>query len=225
MHKNTPTKMKIAAIIVAAGRGSRAGGDIPKQWQKLGRKRVIDHTVAKFTNHPLIERVIVVLDSDYIDCLKTSNIEKVLGGPTRQASVSNGLLHLKRKPPDLVLIHDVARATVPTCVIDNVIEALQRHKAAAPGLAVTDALWSGLNGRVTASQSREGLYRAQTPQGFDFKIITQAHEKACQNSVDDVQIALDANIEVTIVPGSENNIKITMPDDFERARKIIEETI
>ncbi|MDG1936161.1 MAG: 2-C-methyl-D-erythritol 4-phosphate cytidylyltransferase [Paracoccaceae bacterium] len=215
--------MKIAAVIVAAGRGLRAGGDIPKQWQPLGDQRVIDHTLAKFINHPSIERVIVVIHPDDIDRLTTSDIEKVSGGATRQTSVLNGLMHLIEDPPDLVLIHDVARATVPQHVIDNVIEALQNHKAAAPALAVTDALWSGIDGVVAASRPREGLYRAQTPQGFNYKLILQAHKNASKDALDDVQVALESKIEIAIVAGCETNIKITMPEDFNRAQKIIEE--
>lgn len=215
--------MKIAAVIVAAGRGLRAGGDIPKQWQPLGNQRVIDHTLAKFVNHPSIERVIVVLHPDDIDRLTTSDIEKVSGGSTRQTSVLNGLMHLAENPPDLVLIHDVARATVPKHVIDNVIEALKNHKAAAPALAVTDALWSGADGVVTASRTRDGLYRAQTPQGFNFNEILQAHENASKGALDDVQVALEAKIKIAIVTGCEANIKISMPEDFKRAQKIIEE--
>ena len=215
--------MKVAAVIVAAGRGMRAGGIIPKQWQSLGEKRVIDETLAKFINHPIVERVVVVLHPDDIGRLKEPNIEKVFGGTTRQSSVFNGLLHLAKEPPDLVLIHDVARATVPQNVIDNVIAALQNYKAAAPALAVTDALWSGLDGLVTASQPRKGLYRAQTPQGFNFQLILRAHENGTKDALDDVQLALEANIEVAIVEGCETNIKITMPEDFKRAQKIIEE--
>ena len=216
--------MKIAAVIVAAGRGLRAGGDAPKQWQPLAGKRVIDHTLAKFTNHPRIDRVVVVLHADDVGHLNTSGVEHALGGATRQASVSNGLAHLAKDPPDLVLIHDVARATVPNYVIDNVIDALQTHQAAAPALEVTDALWSGSNGLVTASKPREGLYRAQTPQGFNFQIIMQAHESAPENSLDDVQVALGANVEVAIVAGCETNIKITLPADLKRALQIIKES-
>ena len=215
--------MNIAAVIVAAGRGLRAGGDIPKQWQPLGDQRVIDHTLAKFINHPSIERIIVVLHPDDINRLTTPAIEKVSGGATRQISVLNGLMHLTEDPPDMVLIHDVARATVPRHVIDNVIEALQYHTAAAPALAVTDALWSGVNGLVSASRPRNGLYRAQTPQGFNFKLILQDQKNASKYSLDDVQVALEAKIEIAIVTGCEANIKITMPEDFRRAQKIIEE--
>jgi 2-C-methyl-D-erythritol 4-phosphate cytidylyltransferase len=216
--------MNIAAIIVAAGRGLRAGGDAPKQWQPLAGKRVIDHTLAKFTNHPRIDRVVVVLHADDVGLLNTSGVEHALGGATRQASVLNGLSHLAEDPPDFVLIHDVARATVPNHVIDNVIDALQTHQAAAPALEVTDALWSGSNGLVTASKSRDGLYRAQTPQGFNFEIIMQAHESESENLLDDVQVALGAKVEVAIVAGCETNIKITLPADFQRALQIIKES-
>lgn len=216
--------MKIAAVIVAAGRGLRAGGATPKQWQPLGNKRVIDHTLAKFTNHPRIDRVVVVLHADDVGLLNTSGVEHALGGATRQASVLKGLTHLAENPPDLVLIHDVARATVPNHVIDNVIDALQSHQAAAPALELTDSLWSGSNGLVTASKPRDGLYRAQTPQGFNFQTIMQAHEKKIKNALDDVQVVLGANVEVAIVAGCETNIKITLPADFQRALQIIKES-
>jgi 2-C-methyl-D-erythritol 4-phosphate cytidylyltransferase/2-C-methyl-D-erythritol 2,4-cyclodiphosphate synthase len=214
--------MQIAALIVAAGRGSRAGAGTPKQWQTLAGMRVMDHTLRIFTDHPRIDRILVVLHADDTHLLDIS-YERAIGGDQRQISVLNGLNALSSDPPDFVLIHDVARATTPPFVIDNVIDALQTHQGAAPALAVTDALWAGHNGLVQKSVSRSGLFRAQTPQGFHFAPILAAHRRANSSAKDDVEVALQAGLHVAIVGGSEDNIKITYPEDFDRAANILKD--
>ncbi len=214
--------MQIAALIVAAGRGTRAGGSTPKQWQRLAGKRVIDHALSTFKHHPLINRIVVVLHPDDERSLGFG-VETTSGGETRKLSVLNGLNFLSKNPPDIVLIHDVARATVPVCVIDNVIKALETQDGAAPALPVTDALWEGHNGLVQKSILRAGLFRAQTPQGFHFKSIFAAHKKASKDAPDDVDVALRAGLNVAIVEGCETNIKITYSEDFGRVEKILKD--
>ena len=213
---------KAAAVIVAAGRGVRAGGDLPKQWQTLGDKPVLAHTLAAFQSHPDIAKIVLVLHSDdagradpYLD----DRISVVTGGADRAASVKNGLaaVHDAR----WVLIHDVARPLVTESLISGVIEALPTHPGAAPALAVTDALWTGTEGRVTGTQDRKGLYRAQTPQGFDLKSITDAHAAHPGGAADDVEVARAYGLDVSIVPGDEENIKITHAEDFARAEQIM----
>ena len=214
--------MKIAALIVAAGRGLRAGGTTPKQWQVVNGRRIIDHTLDLFAKHPKINRIMTVLHSDDLHKLD-STIERTVGGPSRQASVLKGLKELSKSPPDVVLIHDVARATTPTHIISNVIEALETHQGAAPALPVTDALWQGAGGIVKKTILLEGLFRAQTPQGFHFAAILAAHYKATDTAKDDVEVALLANLKVAIVDGCKENIKITHPEDFERVGRILKD--
>ena len=209
--------MTVAALIVAAGRGSRAGGAEPKQWQRVAGKPVIDHTLERFTQHPRIDRIMVVLHQDDMDLLKSTDCEVTQGGASRDASVRNGLDALAANPPDQVLIHDVARPALGDDVIERVLDALEDYPAAAPGLPVTDALWRGANGTVTGGCSREGLYRAQTPQGFHFDAILKAHHVNNAPAADDVEVARRAGLEVAIVDGDERNLKITRSEDFARA--------
>tara|TARA_B100000963_G_scaffold257561_1_gene225997 strand:- start:484 stop:1131 length:648 start_codon:yes stop_codon:yes gene_type:complete len=214
--------MQIAALIMAAGRGSRAGGVVPKQWQVVSGKRVIDHTIDIFVQHPKINRIMTVLHKDNLQTLD-AKVELAVGGASRQVSVLNGLKALSQNPPDLVLIHDVARASTPTHVISNVIDALETHEGAAPALPVTDALWQGNRKMVQKSISRNGLFRAQTPQGFHFTAILAAHHKAADTAQDDVEVALKAGLGVAMVAGSEENIKITHPEDFDRVGRILKD--
>ncbi|NNK79755.1 MAG: 2-C-methyl-D-erythritol 4-phosphate cytidylyltransferase, partial [Litoreibacter sp.] len=169
----------IAAVIVAAGRGTRAGGDLPKQWQPLAGRSVAEWTLQAFAEHPAIGQIVLVIhpedrDAAYFPTLP-EGVVLAEGGASRDASVLNGLQAVRR-PCDLVLIHDVARPCIRSDVIDRVIGALADNAGAAPALAVTDALWRGTAGRVSGTQDRDGLYRAQTPQGFHFKEILSAHE-------------------------------------------------
>jgi 2-C-methyl-D-erythritol 4-phosphate cytidylyltransferase len=133
-------------------------------------------------------------------------------------------LGLQAIPKDakIVLIHDVARPCVTTRTIDDVINALESSDGAAPALAVTDALWTGAGGLVTGTQDRNGLFRAQTPQGFKLDAITSAHAAFVGVAADDVEVARAAGITVAIVAGDEDNIKITLPTDFARAEQILE---
>ncbi|MBS1303625.1 bifunctional 2-C-methyl-D-erythritol 4-phosphate cytidylyltransferase/2-C-methyl-D-erythritol 2,4-cyclodiphosphate synthase [Loktanella sp. SALINAS62] len=209
---------RIAAIIVAAGRGLRAGGGLPKQWRDLAGRPVIDRTIAAFSTHPAITQVIVVLHPDDMHRLRNPDVICVAGGSTRQESVLAGL---RATDAERVLIHDAARPLVSAALIDRVCAMLDHHTGAAPALAVTDALWRG-DTLVTGLQDRDGLHRAQTPQGFDRAAILAAHLAAPAGAADDVAVALAAGLDVAIVAGDEDNIKITHADDFIRAAQRLE---
>ena len=213
--------MTIAAIIVAAGRGTRAGSALPKQWHPLLGRRVIDWTLDAFRNHPDIDKICVVLHPDDIETADLNDVILTTGGATRDASVKNGLDALVSDAPGHVLIHDAARATISDAVISDVIHALATHDAAAPALPVTDALWTGENGLVTGTRDRSRLFRAQTPQGFAFSKILNAHQTNSVPAADDVEIARRAGMDVAITQGCEGNLKVTYPEDFARAEAIL----
>ncbi len=214
--------MTTAALIVAAGRGLRAGGDVPKQWRMLAGRRVADWTVDAFRAAPGVGRIVLVLHPD--DMARATDYPDatcVPGGATRGASVRAGLEALAGSGVDRVLIHDAARPLVGQDVIAAVLRALDSHRGAAPALAVTDALWRGVEGRVAGSQDRVGLYRAQTPQGFDFAAILAAYRADPGDAADDVEVARAAGIEVAIVPGDARNLKLTEAGDFARAEALM----
>ncbi len=211
----------VAVIIVAAGRGTRAGGGLPKQWRDLGGAPVLKRTLRAFDG---VGRIVLVLHPD--DMLRGLELTGgsstlVAGGATRDESVRNALESLAGSDITRVLIHDGARPFVSRALTGRVLAALDQAPAAAPALAVTDALWRGAAERVTGVQSREGLYRAQTPQGFHFPAILEAHRAHPGGSADDVEVARAAGLDVTIVEGEENNIKLTFAEDFRRGLEIM----
>ena len=217
--------MTTSALIVAAGRGARAGGGVPKQWRPLCGQRVVDHAIAAFEAHPGIDRIAIVLHPDDMaeqaEDLRARGLRVGAGGAERSQSVAMGLALLGEAGN--VLIHDAARPCVSAAVIDGVLHALQTHPAAAPGLPVSDALWLGAEGIVTDTRDRSGLYAAQTPQGFDLAAIRAAHATfEGPAAADDVTVARAAGIDVAITPGSPDNIKVTQPEDFVRAARILE---
>jgi len=215
--------MIIAVIIVAAGRGTRVGGDLPKQWRPVGGVRVIDRSLAAFAAVPDVARRVVVLHPDDMKRIGPAvGPELVEGGTTRSASVRNALEYLHNTDVSHVLVHDAARCCVRPDLIRRVIAALRDGaQAAAPGVPENDALWQGADSRVTGLQERTGLFRAQTPQGFAFPAILAAHRAHTGAAADDVAIAHAAGIEVRIVDGDDDNIKITTPGDFARAERIL----
>ena len=206
-----------AALIVAAGRGTRAGGDTPKQWRDLAGQSVLSRTVAAFARHPAITQIVLVLHPDDLHRWTDPGVTIVTGGATRQDSVRAGLAEITA---DRVLIHDAARPLVSTALIDRVCAALDDNLGAAPAVPVTDALWRGAD-HVTGVQDRDGLFRAQTPQGFHTEAIRAAHATHSLPAADDVAVARAAGLDVAIVAGDEDNLKITHADDFARAERLL----
>lgn len=214
--------MRVAAIILAAGRGVRAGGDIPKQYREVGGKAVLRRSVEAFLGHSGIADVQVVYQPDDRPLYDAATAglslpEPVSGGDSRQASVLSGLYALRdaATPPDMVLIHDAARCFVSSDIISRVIDAVTEDGAGAiPALPVADTLKRG-GEHVEGTVERAGLWRAQTPQGFPFGAILAAHQAhSDQELTDDAAVAEAAGISVRIVQGDERNIKLTRPEDF-----------
>ena len=210
--------IRTAVIIVAAGRGLRAGAGIPKQWRPLAGKTVLDHTLAAFQGQ--VDRIVLVIHPEDRDLATRFGVDLVDGGATRAESVRNALEWLEPFGFDHVLIHDAARPLVSAKVISAVKSGLQTHIGAAPALPVSDALWRG-ESTVTGTQDRTGLWRAQTPQGFRFAEILAAHRAHGGTAADDVEVARDAGHTVAIVAGDEDNLKLTYPGDFARAEAIL----
>ncbi|ANP35042.1 Bifunctional enzyme IspD/IspF [Phaeobacter gallaeciensis] len=217
--------MTTAVLIVAAGRGTRAGGGLPKQWRPLKGRRVIDWTLAAFRQAG-IEKIVLVLSPDdseaWAEFQGQPGIVLAPGGDTRSRSVLNGLEAIEAQNITRVLIHDAARPCIAPDLIHAVEDALAAGSAAAPALAVTDALWTGHEGKVTGTRDRDGLFAAQTPQGFRYAEILAAHRAHPGEAADDVAVARAAGLDVAIVPGNPDNIKITGPADFARAEVILD---
>lgn len=210
-----------AVVIVAAGRGTRAGGEEPKQWRRIAGRSVLARSVDAFAG---FDRIVVVLHPE--DMARgvaefRGRVTLVAGGETRRESVRNALESLAHSGTRRVLVHDGARPFVSPALIARVVAALDRASAAAPALAVTDALWTGRGGRVTGMADRDGLFRAQTPQGFRFDAILAAHRAHPGGAADDVEVARAGGLDVAIVEGEEDNIKITWPGDFDRAERML----
>lgn len=215
-------KDDIAVILVAAGRGSRMGGGLPKQWRLLAGRPVLAHTVAAFRAAGL-ERILLVIHPEDRARAEALGLPLVEGGASRSDSVRAALAALASDPPAQVLIHDAARPLVEPSLIAGVLDALVTHPAAAPALPVVDALWRGEAGVVAGLQPRDGLFRAQTPQGFDFAALSAAYAAHPGDAADDVAVALAAGLKVAITPGSERNLKLTYPEDFTRAEQMLAE--
>ncbi|ARC35423.1 bifunctional 2-C-methyl-D-erythritol 4-phosphate cytidylyltransferase/2-C-methyl-D-erythritol 2,4-cyclodiphosphate synthase [Paracoccus yeei] len=211
-----------AAIITAAGRGTRAGGDLPKQWRKLGRDSALARSIRAFAGFSRIIVTVAPQDMDRALAEIAGPVVLVAGGETRSASIRAALETLEGSDITHVLIHDGARPLVSDAVIRGVVDALRAGaQAAAPALPVSDALWRAEGGQVTATASREGLFRAQTPQGFALAPILAAHRAFPEGAADDVELALRAGLAVSVTPGDEDNLKLTWPGDFARAERIL----
>jgi len=214
---------KIAGLIVAAGTGQRAGGGTPKQFRNLGGEMVLVQAARALLAHSRMSSLIVVTSAEWADIANTAlaglndiRIRPcILGGATRQESVLAGLNALGKLNPDYVLIHDAARPFLTQTVIQNVLDGLQHAVGAVPCLPVVDALWQSANGHLLTPTPREGNMRAQTPQGFHFAAIFAAHQSAPAGMADDAAIARAAGLDVAIVVGDAQNIKLTTADDFE----------
>jgi 2-C-methyl-D-erythritol 4-phosphate cytidylyltransferase/2-C-methyl-D-erythritol 2,4-cyclodiphosphate synthase len=222
------TQKTIAVVIVAAGTGERMGGT-PKQYRLLAGKAVLARTIEAFARRSDIGWVLPVIHRDHesryaqLGLNLPNLLPPVAGAGSRQGSVLRGLEALAPYAPDIVLIQDAARPLVDDAVIDGVIAAL--GEAALPALPVTDTIKrSGDGVLVSATEDRRQLYAAQTPQGFSYATILEAHRRAAsgpEEFTDDAAIAEWAGAGVALTPGSTRNIKLTHPEDFERAERLL----
>ncbi len=217
-----------AALIVAAGRGVRAGEGTPKQYRPLGGRPLLAYSIASFKAAGITD-IQVVIHADDIALYKEAAADAglpapVFGGESRQESVRNGLAGLKARAPDLVLIHDAARPFADAGLIQRVLDALQTHDGAIPAIAVTDTLKRGEKGLIRETVARDNLYQAQTPQGFNYAAICLAHERARGTAMtDDAAVGEAAGLKVALVEGAATNIKVTSAEDFVRAEKMLSE--
>ena len=206
--------MKTAAILVAAGSGTRAGGIVPKQFAMLAGKPMLTHSFAALRAHPAIDEVLAVIGEGQEAALQAAlgPVPHVIGGATRRDSVRNGLAAIDA---DRVLIHDAARPFLTHAVIDRLLAALDTHKGAIPGLPVADTLVSAAGDSV----SRKGLVRVQTPQAFDVDTLRTAHSTWPEGNeaTDDAQMVRALGHDVAIVEGDIALEKITHPADFAAA--------
>ena len=218
--------MTVAVIIVAAGAGLRVGGDVPKQYQHIGGRQVLRHTLEVFLSHENVTTIQTVIGDGhrplYDEAVAGLTLpDPVQGGATRQASVWHGLQAVAASNPAKVLIHDAARPFVDHATISAVIDALDEGPAAIPALAVADTLKRASNGIIIATVDRAGLWAAQTPQGFRTSDIIAAHKAAAASGrsdfTDDASIAEWAGLDVAIVAGTPENRKITTAADLHEA--------
>ena len=218
----------IAAVIVAAGRGERAGANIPKQYRPIGGEPMIRATLRAFLAHPRIDFVQPVINPNDRDTYQhaIAGLEDLLppvaGGATRQASVFAGLEALASRSPGLVLIHDAARPFVSAALIDRAIGAARSSGAAVPGIALADTVKSiDESAIVTKTLDRSRLRIVQTPQAFTFNLILEAHRRAAaarhESFTDDAALAEWAGQRVSVFEGEAGNLKVTTADDLVRA--------
>ncbi|WP_417840436.1 bifunctional 2-C-methyl-D-erythritol 4-phosphate cytidylyltransferase/2-C-methyl-D-erythritol 2,4-cyclodiphosphate synthase [Terasakiella sp.] len=219
----------IYAIIVAAGRGRRFGGDLPKQYCRLGDQAVLRKTACAFLSHPDVIGVRVIIHPDDLDLYRKAVdgldlLDPVFGGDTRQESVCRGLESLVDLEPRGVLIHDAARPFVTPDVIDRVIAHIETGVGVIPAVPVSDTLKREMkDAQCPETVDRTGLWRAQTPQGFLFDEIIQAHQRhRGQELTDDAALMEVDGRHIVLSLGSEDNFKITTPDDLYRAERMLQ---
>jgi len=217
---------RTAVVLVAAGRGLRAGAGGPKQYREIGGVPVIYRAMEAFSRHPEVSAVQPVVNPDD-SAMFTAAVAGLKheppanGGATRQVSVLAGLEALVKHKPDIVLIHDAARPFVSAGVISRAIEAASRTGAAIPVVPVTDTIkLTGESGHIEDTPDRARLRIAQTPQSFRFDVILEAHRRAAKDGrsdfTDDAAIAEWAGLTVATFEGDVANMKLTTPEDFVR---------
>jgi 2-C-methyl-D-erythritol 4-phosphate cytidylyltransferase/2-C-methyl-D-erythritol 2,4-cyclodiphosphate synthase len=214
---------RVAVLIVAGGKGLRAGAEAPKQWQALLGRRVVDWSIDAFSRHPAVTNIVVVASEDVGAPGAGQRFSRAEPGATRTQSVLSGLAALDLPDEAKVLIHDAARPGIDEVTINALIDALDVSDAAAPALPVPDALKTEKEGRLK-SVDRIGLYRVQTPQAFRLGAIRSALATAGPDLVDDLAAVEAAGARVTLVAGSLRLSKITYPEDFDMMSRLLAPT-
>ncbi len=216
---------RIAVLLVAAGSGSRFGAPTPKQFLTVAGHPVIRHAAAVFARAGLL--IQPVGDAGPIEqaLAGLAHLPVVPGGATRQDSVRAGLEALASHAPDIVLVHDAARPVIPEGTIPALLTALDTDQGAIPAVPVADTLKRGADGAIAGTVSREGLFRAQTPQAFAYPLLLALHRSAGPGATDDAAILEAAGHAVALVAGHEDNIKLTYPEDMLRLERILAPTL
>ena len=217
----------IAVVLVAAGRGERAGPstDGPKQYRKIGGRPTISWTIEALLAHARIREIVAVIHEDDNDLFDNAwpagnpRVRHVLGGATRQASTRLGLLSLQNDPPRYVMVHDAVRPFIDAGLLHRILAALEDGSGVIPALPLSDTIKRrDGNGWVMETVPRADLFGAQTPQAFPFALLLAAHDTAFQNGkldlTDDASIAESAGMRVRIVEGSPDNLKLTLKRDI-----------
>lgn len=221
----------VGVVLVAAGQGSRFGGDVPKQYLPLGGHPVLLHALRPFASHPEVETVVVVLPErdvvappPWLSPLLGSSLVAVVGGSSRRESVAKGLAALPAAC-EIVLVHDGARPFAPRDVIDAGIAAARGGHGAVPALPIADTLKRADEcGRVLCTVPREGLWRAQTPQAFPRALLERGHAADAgveREATDDAMLVELVGGRIDLIPGSSRNLKITTRDDLALAEYLL----
>jgi 2-C-methyl-D-erythritol 4-phosphate cytidylyltransferase/2-C-methyl-D-erythritol 2,4-cyclodiphosphate synthase len=214
--------MRIAAILVAAGSGSRFGADTPKQFLTLGGMPVMRRAALALLDHVTVLQPVGDAAPIAAALAGLAHQPVVPGGVTRQASVAAGLEALAPLAPDLVLVHDAARPLIPDGTIAAVIAALEHAPGAIPAVPVADTLKHATDGKISKTVPRAGLHRAQTPQGFHYPVLLALHRAAAGGeATDDAALLEQTGHPVALVPGGEDNIKLTYQEDMVRLERAL----
>ncbi len=220
-----------SVIIVAAGSGKRMQRNINKQFIKLNEKEIIAHTIDAFYKNENIDEIIVCIKKEEEEFFKKEIIQKndfknikiAYGGKERQDSIYNGLKSVN-KNCKIVLIHDGARPFVDNRIIEESISVAKEKKAVVVGVPVKDTIKIVVDGNITDTPNRDKLWSAQTPQTFDYELITKAYDEAYKVNyygTDDSMLVENIGQEVTMIMGSYENIKITSPEDLNIGEQIL----
>lgn len=222
--------MTVIALLMAAGRGSRFGAEMPKQFVPLLGRPVMRHAAEALLREggvAAIQPVCAAGEEERVAAILAGLPARppVAGGATRQESVRAGLAALEAEPPGIVLVHDAARPVVPEGTVPALLAALRNAPGAIPAAPVTDTLKRGEGDRIAGTVPREGLFRAQTPQAFLYGALRDAHRQVVQDVTDDAAVLEAVGMRVVLVPGSERNVKITRTEDLARVEAAMSATM
>lgn len=222
--------VSFAVIIPAAGAGSRSGRELPKQYVELLGSPVLRHTLRAFAGTEGCRGIIVAIDAAWEETARRcaeglENVRFIPGGTERQHSIANALALIGERDAELVLVHDAARPCISRELIGRVLDAAGRYGAAVPALAINETVKRvGAGGIILETVPRAELRAAQTPQGFRRELLLRAYTHALKTGfvgTDDASLVEALGEEVRVVEGEPGNIKITLPDDFERAERTL----
>lgn len=221
--------IRVAAVVVAAGRGTRSGLDYPKQYKAMGGSPMVRESLRAFSSHPEVDVVVPVIHRDDGDRFAraaqgVATANPVYGASTRQGSVRAGLEALAADAPAIVLVHDAARPFTSAALVSRAIAAAQNHGAAIPALPVTDTVkLVDDDSLITATLNRSHLRTVQTPQAFAYPVLLDAHRRAAaagrSDFSDDAALAEWAGLKVAVFEGEAGNVKMTTPEDFLRVER------